>query len=90
VPSQIQDCQHLVAANRIGLADLGLAVDTVAPVPQLEDALGLRRVAGPERGCAPDRGIDLFFVGPVELGDEERGDRWLRDRVVPGSNGGRR
>jgi hypothetical protein len=83
VPAQIQDCEHLVAADRIGLADLRLAVDTVAPVPQLEDALGTGLVARPNLGRAPDTGVDLFFVGPVELGDEERGDRCLRDGFVP-------
>jgi hypothetical protein len=83
VPSQIQDCEHLVAADRIGLADLCLAVDTVAPVPQLEDALGMGLVARPDLSRAPDAGVDLFFAGPVELGDEERGDRCLRDCFVP-------
>ena len=83
MPSQIQDCEHLVAADRIGLADLRLAVDTVAPVPQLEDALGLRLAARPELSGPPDTGVDLFFVAPLELGDEERGDRCLRDRFVP-------
>ena len=83
MPPQIQDCQHLVAANRIGLADLRLAVDTVAPVPQLEDALGTGLVARPDLSRTPNTGVDLFFVGPVELGDEERGDRCLRDGFVP-------
>jgi hypothetical protein len=83
VPSQIQDCQHLVAANRIGLADFRLAVDTVAPVPQLEDALCTGLVARPDLSRAPDTGVDLFFVGPVEPGDEERGDRCLREGFVP-------
>jgi hypothetical protein len=73
--AQIEDGEHRLPTDRIGLADLGLNVDAVATERQLEDPPLLRRVARLREGRLPDPCVDIFCarLERVQFGDEEGG-----------------
>src|SRR3954469_1567552 len=74
VAPEVEDGAHGLAADRIGLADLGLAVLSVAPGPELPDSLVLRLLPGLGLRRPLDPGVDLFLGFVLsELRDEEGG-----------------
>ena len=82
VSPQVEDGEHRLPTDRIGLADLGLNVDAVATERQLEDPRLLRRVARLRVGRLSDPRVDIFCarLERVQFGDEEGGKGRLRSR----------